>query len=94
MTAIIDRTGKKKELFPKENQYCRDAMVIAEENGYRHISIHDIENANELYDDGRWEGIEFNRLLVKDDVLYKFVEWIGEYPFIGIAVEEIGIIRR
>lgn len=86
MYAKINRTGEKINLFPKENQFCRDAMAVAEENGYEHISVHAIDNFHDL----PWKGIEFNRLLVKDNGLYWFVEWIGNYPFIGIVIEKIG----
>lgn len=89
MEIIINRTGKTIELYPKEDRYKREALQISDEHGYRRIPVLDIENYNEI----EWDGIEFNRLLFKDGILYRFNEWIGEYPFYGIVIEEIGMIK-
>lgn len=90
MTVLINRTGRVIDLIPVENINCRDAFQVSDEHGYRCIPVLDIEN----YDEIRWDGIEFNRLLEKDGTLYRFNGWIGEYPFGGITIEEIGTIKR
>ena len=90
MTVSINRTGREINLIPKTNQRYGTAFQISDEYGYNHVSALDIENCNEV----SWDGIEFNRLLTKDGVLYRFVRWIGEYPFSGIIIEEIGTVER
>ena len=85
----ISRTGKLVKLAPIEERNCKATDRIWEEHGYCHIPVLDIVNYAEI----QWEGIEFNRLLAKDGVLYRFNNWIGEYPFSeGIEIEGIGTI--
>lgn len=86
MKISIVRTGKKIQLTTEENPWCRDAMQIAAANGYRRLLVSEIENVDEIY----WQGIEFNRLLIKDGVVFRFNSWVGEYPFGKIEIEEIG----
>ena len=87
--AHIQRTGRVIELHPVKTQNPVNAFTVAEENGYRHLDALDIKNGGDI----QWEGIEFNRLLAKDGVLYRFNNWIGEYPFSeGIEIEEIGTV--
>lgn len=90
MTVSINRTGREINLIPKTKQRYGDAFQISDEYGYNHIPALDIENYNEV----SWDGIEFNRLLTKDGLLYRFVRWIGEYPFSGIIIEEIGTVSK
>lgn len=90
MVVSINRTRHVIALIPIENINCRDAFQVSDEHGYSRVHVLDIENYNEI----PWDGIEFNRLLEKDGVLYRFNGWIGEYPFGGIYIEEIGTIIR
>lgn len=91
MTVNINRSGKKFELLRNDiTKNTKDASVIWEEYGFKHIDALDIKNLNEA----SFVGIEFNRLLEKNETLYKFVEWSGVYPFDGIIVEEIGTCSR
>lgn len=85
MKAFIQRTGKITSLAGsgKKNPAAFD---IAAQYGYKSVNVLDLDN----YQDIIWEGIEFNRLLAKDGVLYRFNEWFGKYPFDGILIEEIG----
>lgn len=86
MEISIVRTGKKIQLSNKENPLCRDAMQIANANGYRRILVSKIENVDEIY----WQGIEFNRLLIKDGVVFRFNRWVA----VGkIEIEEIGGVK-
>lgn len=86
MQAIINRT-KRKIQFPSGN----DVFVgsILEKQGYKHVNPLDIEN----YKGIEWEGIEFNRLYTKDGKLYRFNEWVGQYPYKAIEIEEIGELQ-
>lgn len=60
---------------------------ILEENGYTPISVFDIVNCHQI----KWEDFEFNRIYIKDGILYRFNYWTGEhYPYNGIEIEEIG----
>lgn len=91
MVATINRTGNRISL-PYKNEKSRyySAGEVAEEYGYRFIPSTDIENSDII----QWKGPECNRLLVKDNILYSFIQWIGEYPFTGIIIEEIGKIEK
>lgn len=62
------------------------ADSIIELHGYKRLHPSDIEN----YNDNKWEGIEFNRLFVKDGILYRFNEWNGLYPYKSLNIQEIG----
>ena len=91
MVAEINRTGNKIKISarPTDSKVC-DAATIWEGNGYAHVNPLDIENHKEIL----WEGIEFNRLLTKDGILYRFNGWLGPYPYNrGIQIEEIGAIH-
>lgn len=88
MTVNINRTGERLALLRNEDtKYTRAAYEIWETYGFRKIAVLDIENYNEV----PWDGIEYNRLLQRDGVLYRFVEWLGRYPYDGIIVEKIGV---
>ena len=91
MKIKINRTGNRVCLLRNEDTtYSRAAFEICDSYGYRRIPVLDIEN----YDFIEWQGIEYNRLLEKDGVIYKFVGWVGKYPFDGITIEEIGYLER
>lgn len=86
MEAKINRTKRKIQI-----QSDRDVFVgsILEKHGYKHVNPLDIEN----YKGIEWEGIEFNRLYTKDGILYRFNNWVGEYPYKAIEIEEIGKLQ-
>lgn len=86
MQAKINRT-KRKIQFPSGNDVS--AGSILEKQGYKHVNPLDIEN----YKGIEWEGIEFNRLYLKDGKLYRFNEWGGQYPYKAIEIEEIGSLK-
>lgn len=86
MQAKINRT-KRKIQFPSGNDVS--AGSILEKQGYKHVNLLDIEN----YKGIEWEGIEFNRLYTKDGKLYRFNEWVGQYPYKAIEIEEIGELQ-
>ena len=86
MKANIIRTKRKIQI-----QSDKDIFVgsILEKCGYKSINILDIENQKDI----QWEGIEFNRLYTKDGILYRFNNWVGEYPYKAIEIEEIGKLQ-
>lgn len=86
MQAKINRT-KRKIQFISGNDVS--AGSILEKQGYKYVNPLDIEN----YKGIEWEGIEFNRLYTKDGKLYRFNEWVGQYPYKAIEIEEIGEIQ-
>lgn len=91
MFATINRTGNLINLpYKEKKRRYYSAREVAEEYGYRFVPSTDIENTDII----QWKGIEFNRLLAKDNILYSFVRWIGEYPFAGIIIEEIGKVEE
>ena len=83
MKVNIIRTGRKIQL-PSGNDVSVGSIL--EKQGYKHVNPLDIEN----YKGIEWEGIEFNRLYTKDGKLYRFNEWVGQYPYEAIEIEEIG----
>jgi hypothetical protein len=87
VTVSINRKGEKIALLRNaETKYTRAAYEIWEAYGFKRVEVLDIENSNEA----PWEGVEYNHLLERDGTLYKFVEWLGKYPFDGIVIEKIG----
>lgn len=72
-------------------QSDKDIFVgsILEKCGYKPVNVLDIENQKDI----PWEGIEFNRLYTKDGILYRFNNWVGEYPYKAIEIEEIGVLK-
>ena len=86
MKVNIIRTGRKIQL-PSGNDVS--AGSILEKHGYKHVNPLDIEN----YKDIEWQGIEFNRLYIKDGILHRFNEWVGQYPYKAIEIEEIGELQ-
>lgn len=86
MEAKINRTKRKIQI-----QSDKDVFVgsILEKHGYKHVNPLDIENHKGI----EWEGIEFNRLYTKDGKLYRFNNWVGEYPYKAIEIEEIGELQ-
>lgn len=90
MIIDINRTGEKISLFTKE-PYVRAAFAVSDSYGFKRIEPMDIEN----FDSIEWQGIEFSRLMLKDNTVYKFVEWIGSYPNLtGIIIEKIGYLHK
>lgn len=83
MKIKINRTGKKIEISSENDVFIGS---ILEKHDYKHVNPLDIEN----YKCIEWQGIEFNRLYTKDGILYRFNEWVGEYPYKAIEIEEIG----
>ena len=82
---VINRTGRTEHLVSLHNG-TKFSGEVAEQYGYKHLSSLDIKDFNKI----EWESIEFNRLYVKDGVLYRFNKWTGDYPYNGIEIEEIG----
>ena len=72
-------------------QSDKDIFVgsILEKCGYKFVNVLDIENQKDI----QWEGIEFNRLYTKNGILYRFNNWVGEYPYKAIEIEEIGKLQ-
>lgn len=97
MNAIINRTYNKIKLSNKHYKE-RSAFLLAERYGYKGILIYKLSN----YKDIKWEGIEFNRLMEKDNILYRFNCWynddnsqrlgFNQIFWDGIEIEEIGRI--
>nr|WP_024835441.1 hypothetical protein [Clostridium sp. 12(A)] len=86
MIAYRKGNGKIKELFG----YGIIADDVIKNNGYQKVDVLDIEN----YKDIQWEGIEFNRLFMKNNVLYRFNEWNVLYPYKSLNIQEIGLISE
>ena len=61
----INRTHRKIQIA-SHGKISADSIM--EENGYTLISVLDIVNYQQI----KWEGIEFNRLYIKDGILYRF----------------------
>lgn len=87
----INRTGKT-VLIPIDSDSknrSHDGIEIARQNGYKRVDVLDIEKYQEI----NWSRAEYNRLVEKDGILYRFNNWIGFYPFTGVELEEIGTIK-
>ena len=89
MTVSINRTHKRYGILPgkRSKPTCLYSDIAATCN-YKPVNPLDISNFKDIH----WRGIEYNCLLERDGILYKFVEWLGHYPYPGIVVEEIGSI--
>ena len=88
MKIAINRTGRKITLREKERTV--DAFEVIKSHGYERVSTLEIEGWNDI----SWEGIEFNRLFFKDGILFRFNNWLGEYPYREVEIEEIGQIME
>ena len=86
---VINRTGRTEHLASLHNG-TKFSGEVAEQYGYKHLSSLDIKDFDKI----EWESIEFNRLYVKDGVLYRFNKWTGDYPYNGIEIEEIGTVKN
>ena len=64
-------------------------IQILERNDFKHIDPLDVANIEEL----KQHNIRYNALSEKGGKVYVFDHWIGEYPFVGISMVEIGYIR-
>ena len=84
MKIKINRTQKKIQIPSNADISVSN---ILKQNGYKHVNVLDIEN----YKNIQWDGNEFNRLFTKNNILYRFNEWVGEkHPYKAIEIEEIG----
>lgn len=88
MKIIINRTGHKISLPNLEHTV--DAFEVIKAHGYERVNALDVENREAV----RWEGIEFNRLFIKNRVLYRFNHWLGEHPYKTVEIEEIGRVKE
>ena len=79
----INRTGDVAEIEADRMVHVGD---ILNSHGFFHVDPSTICN----FDDIEWAGCEFNRLYIRNDELYRFNFWIGEYPDKAIQVEKIG----
>lgn len=84
---VINRNGNKIELPAINEGYVGDVCIRA---GYKHLNVLDVVN----YKDIKWEGIEFNRLYIKEGALYRFNNWIGTFPWTSIEIEQIGTYKE
>ena len=90
MNIEINRTGKKIVLNKQKGKNYGSVNTLLAEYGYNSINVLDYDN----YKNIEWEGIEFNRLFKRDNIIYRFNYWMGEaYPWDGAEIEEIGIER-
>lgn len=90
MIIEINRTGKKIVLNKQKGKNYGSVNTLLAEYGYNSINVLNYDNHNNI----KWEGIEFNRLFKKDNIIYRFNHWTGEaYPWDGAEIEEIGIER-
>ena len=74
-------------MLPKPEGTCASANTVAEAHGFAHIDALDIKN---LADVLKLPGVNSNRLFRKDNIIYHFDHWTGEYPWTGILMREIG----
>lgn len=88
MKISLTRTGRKTFLRDKEHNV--DAFEVIKTHGYERVNALIIKG----FADIPWEGIEFNRLFSKDGILYRFNNWMGEYPYREVEIEEIGQIME
>lgn len=86
MKVLIIRSGNK--IIHKAKKEI-SVFSIMKKEGYQHVSPLDIEG----YEKIKWEGIEFNNLFTKDNILYRFNNWLGTHPYDRIEIEEIGTIE-
>ena len=86
MKVEINRTQRKIQLPSGKDIFVGS---ILEQHEYKPVNVLDIENHTEI----KWQGIEFNGLYTKDGILYRFNEWVGEYPYKAIEIEEIGKLQ-
>lgn len=69
-----------------DTQYTRYAYDICEAHGFKHINPLDVANLDDL----ALSNSERNNLLERDNVLYVFVKWLGQYPYPGVIVDHVG----
>lgn len=87
MIVIIHRNHETIEINAGKDIFVDSAM---KREGYNTVNPLDIKN----YKDIAWEGNEFNRLFSKQDYLYKFNNWIGDYPYKSFEIEKIGMLKK
>ena len=86
MKVLITRSGNK-IIHDAKNEIS--VFSLMKKEGYQSVNPLDIEG----YEQIKWEGIEFNNLFTKDNILYRFNNWLGTYPYDRIEIEEIGTIE-
>lgn len=92
---MIENRTNRKITLPRtpETESTHAADDIAAAHGFFKIDAMDFKNKFEIH----WQGIEFNRLFVRNEsgkgIVCKFNEWTGDYPFTGIELEEIGYLQ-
>lgn len=92
---MIENRTNRKITLPRtpETESTHAAEDVAAAHGFLKIDATDLKNKFEIH----WQGIEFNRLFVRNEtgigIVYKFNEWTGDYPFSGIEMEEIGYLK-
>lgn len=92
---MIENRTNRKIILPRtpETESTHAAEDIAAAHGFLKIDVTDLKNKFEIH----WQGIEFNRLFVRNGagkgIVCKFNEWTGDYPFTGIELEEIGYLQ-
>lgn len=92
---MIENRTNRKITLPRttETELTHAAEDIAAAHGFLKIDATDLKNKFEIH----WQGIEFNRLFVRNEsgkgIVCKFNEWTGDYPFTGIELEEIGYLQ-
>ena len=92
---MIENRTNRKITLPRtpETESTHAADDIAAAHGFFKIDAMDFKNKFEIH----WQGIEFNRLFVRNEsgkeIVCKFNEWTGDYPFTGIELEEIGYLK-
>lgn len=84
----IDRERTVVAHLAKQYGECAVSQIL-ERNNFKHIDPLDVANIEEL----KQHNIRFNALSEKGGKVYVFDHWIGEYPFVGICMVEIGYIR-
>ena len=89
MRIELNRTGRK-VVFPNIYRCYVDAFGIIKDKGYERVTVLDLENQENVL----WEYGEFNRLCVKDGIIYRFNGWVGKYPYEAVEIEEIGIVKE
>ena len=89
MVVSINRTWRQINISVMLVRFPWETGSSSDPYRYCYVPSSAIDNFDEI----QWHGTEFNRLFVKDNVLYRFVKWVGNFPFDGITIEEIGRIQ-
>lgn len=93
MKAIIQMTENYLDLPILSMGRASYAMDVAEQHGYKHYSALDFDNIAGITERLPL-GFRFNSLIVKDNKLFQFEQWTGNFPFDGIKIREVGSIEK